>query len=120
MSLFDEVERNGRDISVRLDEFTAGADKESTFHSGVYAMNVVYERSQMAGKFGVSTLKFANYSGMRFMGVRLKTYDNEWVEGDIEEVTIAIDGGWELWDLLAGFEMILKTEEMHSKLTQQS
>ena len=105
MSLFDELASTKPDISVNLEEF-----------GSIAAMDVVYERYQGAGKYGVFTLKLANHSGMAPISVKLKAPYGEWVEAEVEDVTVAIDGGWELWDLLAGCKMIVTTEELHGKL----
>jgi len=115
MSLFDEVERKGTDISVSLDEFLPEAGEDG-YYGGVNAMNVVYERSQMAGKHGVFTLKLANYSGMRDMAIKVKAFSGDWIADDVQEITIAVDGGWELWDLLKACNMITKTEALYDKL----
>lgn len=105
MSLFDELEGMQPDVSVSLDKF-----------GSVAAMDVVYERYQAAGKYGVFTLTLANHSGMAPVSVKLKAPYGEWVEAEVEDITVAIDGGWELWDLLAGCKMIVTTEELHGKL----
>lgn len=115
MSLFNEVERNPLTLRADLSEFVA-EEHEDGGYSSVNAMNVVYERTQTAGKHGVFTLKFENYSGMRDMEVKLKSHCGEWIEAEVEEITIAIDGSWELWDLLRACKMIVTTEELHDKL----
>lgn len=107
MSRFDELEDMKPDISVNLDEF-----------GSIAAMDVVYERYQLAGKHGVFTLKLANHSGMIPIEAKVKFGGDqmEYTSDNIEEITLAFDGGWELWDLLAGCKMILETEELHNKL----
>lgn len=105
MSLFDELEGMQPDVSVNLDEF-----------GSVAAMNMAYERYLLAGKYGVFTLKLGNHSGMIPMDVKFKSSYGDWAETEVEEITIAIDGGWELWDLLQGCKMIVTTEELHGKL----
>lgn len=115
MSLFNEVEHYPLTVRADLSEFLKETNEDGTY-SGVNAMNVVYERAQEAGKHGVFTLKLANYSGMRYMDVKLKSMYGEWIEAEVEEITIAIDGSWELWDLLRACKMIVTTEELHDKL----
>ena len=107
MFVFDELEGMKPDISVNLNEF-----------GSVAAMNVEYERYQLAGRHGVFTLKLGNHSGMIPIEAKVKFVGDgkEYSSDNIEEITIAIDGGWELWDLLAGCKMIVTTEELHGKL----
>lgn len=107
MTIFDDLEGTKPDISVNLEEF-----------GSIAAMDVVYERYQSAGKYGVFTLKLGNHSGMIPIEAKVKFVSDaeEYVSDNIEEITIAIDGGWELWDLLAGCKMIVTTEELHGKL----
>lgn len=115
MSLFNEVANHPLTVRADLSEFLSGTNEDGSYN-GVNAMNVVYERTDMAGKHGVFTLKLADNGGMRYMDVKLKTYDGEWIESGIEELTIAIDGSWELWDLIRACKMIVTTEELHGKL----
>jgi len=116
MSLFKQMERYELDIKADLEEFMHKEHEDGSY-SSVGAMNVTYKRSLMAGKYGVFTIKFADYSGMRCMEAKIKTPSGEWVEGEIEEITLAIDGSWELHDFLEACKMIVTTEELHSKLT---
>lgn len=107
MTIFDDIEGTKPDISVSLEEF-----------GSIAAMNMAYERYQSAGKYGVFTLKLGNHSGMIPIEAKVKFVGGakEYTSDNIEEITIAIDGGWELWDLLQGCKMIVTTEELHEKL----
>ena len=107
MTIFDDLQGTEPDISVNLDKF-----------GSVAAMDVGYERYKSAGKYGVFTLKLGNHSGMIPIEAKVKLVGdgNEYASDNIEEITIAVDGGWEVWDLLEGCKMIVTSEELHDKL----
>jgi hypothetical protein len=119
MSLFTQMKGETPDVKAQLSECCGVEQNEDgSYTGGVLAMDVTYERHRMAGKHGVFTLNFKDYSGMRPMGIRVHTLQGEWLDIPVDEISIAIDGTMELQDFLNACNMVVTTEELYGKLTK--
>jgi hypothetical protein len=119
MSLFTQMEGETPDVKAQLSEFyPTEVHEDGGYTGGVLAMDVTYERHRAAGKHGVFTLNFENYSGMRPMGIKVHTLQGEWLDIPVDGVSIAIDGTMELQDFVNACKMVVTTEELYDKLTK--
>ena len=119
MSLFTKLEGETPDVKAQLSEYCeVEQGEDGSYTGGVLAMDVIYERHRMAGKHGVFTLNFKDYSGMRPMDIEVHTLQGEWLHIPVDEINIAIDGVMELQDFLNACNMVVTTEELYGKLTK--